>query len=123
MSDKQFVLDYIGALAGASYDCPFDGDFDTTVMRHKTSSKWFGIIMNVSGLKIGKKNPDPIDVMNLKSNPEDSIILFELYPEITPAYHMNKTHWISVPLDGSLSKNLICSLMEKSYDLTKPKRK
>ncbi len=119
MTDKQFVLDYVKTLAGASYDCPFEEDFDTTVLRHTSSGKWFGIIMSVSGKKIGREVSTPLDVMNLKSNPEDSIVLFDLYPEIIPAYHMNKTHWISVPLDNSLSKSLVISLIDKSYYLTK----
>lgn len=122
MTDKQFVLDYIKALSGASYDCPFEEDFNTTVMRHKDSGKWFGIIMSVSGIKIGREDPAPLDVMNLKSNPGDSIILFDLYPEIIPAYHMNKTHWITVPLDNSLSESLVISLIDKSYCLTKKKK-
>ena len=122
LSDKQLVLDYIKALAGASHDCPFEEDFDTTVLRHTSSGKWFGIIMSVSGKKIGRENAEVLDIMNLKSNPEDSMILFELYPEIIPAYHMNKTHWITVPLDGCLPRELICTLTEKSYNLTKKKK-
>ena len=122
MTDKQFVLEYVKTLVGASYDCPFEEDFDTTVLRHKDSGKWFGIIMSVSGKKIGREDPAPLDVMNLKSNPEDSIVLFDLYHEIIPAYHMNKTHWISVPLDNSLSKSLVISLIDKSYYLTKKKK-
>ena len=122
MTDKQFVLDYIKTLSEASYDCPFEEDFDTTVLRHKDSGKWFGIIMSISGKKIGRENPEVIDVMNLKSNPEDSIVLFDLYPEIIPAYHMNKTHWISVPLDNSLLEALVISLIDKSYYLTKKKK-
>ena len=122
MTDKLFVLDYVKSLNGASYDCPFEDDFDTTVLRHNKNGKWFGIIMNVSGKKIGREDPAPIDVMNLKSNPEDSLVLFELYPQIIPAYHMNKTHWISVPLDNSLSETIVISLINKSYDLTRPKR-
>lgn len=122
MTDKQFVLDYVKTLSGASYDCPFEEDFGTTVLRHKDSGKWFGIIMSVSGKKIGREDPAYLDVMNLKSNPEDSLILFDLYPQIIPAYHMNKTHWITVPLDSSLSDELVTMLIDKSYYLTKKKK-
>lgn len=122
MSDKQFVLDYIGCLSGTSYDCPFEEDFDTTVLRHTSSGKWFGIIMSVNGKKIGREDSAVLDIINLKSNPEDSLILFDLYPEIIPAYHMNKTHWITVPLDNTLNRELVRSLIEKSYYLTKKKK-
>lgn len=121
MTDRKFVLEYIQSLPDVSYDCPFDEDFDSTVMRHKSSGKWFGLIMSVSGNKIGREDPAILDIMNLKSNPEDSMILFELYPTIIPAYHMNKTHWITVPLDNSVSSGIICSLINKSYHLTNKK--
>lgn len=123
MVNREFVLDYIQSLQNVSYDCPFDEDFDSTVMRHEESGKWFGLIMSVSGNKIGRQRLDHLDIINLKSNPEDSVILFELYPTIIPAYHMNKTHWITVPLDNSINENLICSLIDKSYYLTKSRGK
>ena len=64
MTDKLFVLDHVKSLTGASYDRPFEDDFDTTVMRHNKNGKWFGIIMNVSGKKIGS--------VNYKAQPYDS---------------------------------------------------
>ena len=41
---------------------------------------------------------------------------------VVPAYHMNKRHWISVILDGSMEEAEICRLIQESYDLTAPKR-
>lgn len=123
MTDKRFVLEYISTCAGASYDCPFEEDFDTTVLRHTDTKKWFGIIMSVSGDKVGRADASALDVMNLKSDPEDSLVLFELYPEIIPAYHMNKTHWITIPLDNSLPGSLVVSLIDKSFRLTEKKSK
>ena len=123
MTDKQFVLEYISTCAGASYDCPFEEDFDTTVLRHTDTKKWFGIIMSVSGDKVGRADASALDVMNLKSNPEDSLVLFELYPEIIPAYHMNKTHWITLPLNGALPEELVMMLIDKSFELTGKRNK
>lgn len=55
-------------------------------------------------------------MLNLKCDPERSIELRERYQEITPGYHMNKTHWNSIDyttLDWSLLKELI----DHSYEL------
>lgn len=123
MTDRNFVLEYIKRLPDTSFDSPFDEDFDSIVMRHKSSKKWFGLIMSVSGSKIGREDSVLLDIMNLKSNPDDSVILFELYPEIIPAYHMNKTHWITVALDGSADSAQIKWLLDLSYDLTNIKSK
>ena len=40
---------------------------------------------------------------------------------ILPAYQMNKEHWISVLLDGTVEKEKICDLIDISYDLTRSK--
>lgn len=37
---------------------------------------------------------------------------------ILPAYHMNKEHWITILLDGTVSKEKICELIDISYELT-----
>ncbi len=54
--------------------------------------------------------------LSLKADPEKSAELREQYPQITGAYHMNKTHWNSVRCEG-LKKELIFELIDHSYDL------
>lgn len=51
-----------------------------------------------------------------KADPEWSETLREEFPQITGAYHMNKTHWNAVVCDG-LKKDLILELIDHSYDL------
>lgn len=41
---------------------------------------------------------------------------------MVPAYHMNKRHWISIILDGSMSEEQVFQLIAESYALTLPKR-
>jgi len=122
MSDREFILEYMKSLSDVSFDQPFENDFDTTVLRHTDTKRWFGIIMNIPEQKIGRDTNNQIDILNVKSRPEDSLALFELYPQIIPAYHMNKTHWVTVPLDGSLSHKLITFLINKSIELTQKKK-
>lgn len=119
MKERDFVLEHVKEIAGAVYDCPFENDFDTTVLRHEKSRKWFGILMSVKKSKVKLRGDGEVDVLNLKSDPEDSLVLFELYDKIIPAYHMNKTHWISVILDGSIPEGVVRSLIDKSFDMTK----
>ncbi len=54
--------------------------------------------------------------INVKTDPEWSAELRERYPQITGAYHMNKTHWNSVEING-LKRELILKLIDHSYDL------
>jgi predicted DNA-binding protein (MmcQ/YjbR family) len=55
--------------------------------------------------------------INLKAEPPDVTGLVETYDAITRGYHMNKKHWITVELDGSLPPGLVEELVEDSYDL------
>ncbi|MEI7929364.1 MAG: MmcQ/YjbR family DNA-binding protein, partial [Verrucomicrobiales bacterium] len=61
--------------------------------------------------------------VNLKCDPERSIALREEYEGIVPGYHMNKKHWNTVILDGSVPAKLIRELIDHSYELVGKARK
>ncbi len=56
------------------------------------------------------------DSIALKCNPEKSQLLRQEHPQISGAYHMNKTHWNTIIFDG-LSQNLLESLINHSFEL------
>jgi predicted DNA-binding protein (MmcQ/YjbR family) len=58
----------------------------------------------------------PLEV-SVKSDPELALQLRVTYAAIRPGYHLNKRHWNTVTLDGSLPDQLIRDLVEDSYDL------
>jgi len=73
-------------------------------------------------IKVGGKifiliNLDDDPSMNLKCDPDRAIDLREEHTAIIPGYHMNKKHWNTVVLDGSLPKKLILEMIDHSYDL------
>ncbi len=55
--------------------------------------------------------------INLKCRPEDVVDRRERYPAVQPGYHMNKKHWITVGIDGSLPDKLIFAWVQNSYDV------
>ncbi len=55
--------------------------------------------------------------INLKCDPEESLDLQEKFSAVTPGYHMNKKHWITVLMDGSLPDRLLFTWIDKSYNL------
>lgn len=59
---------------------------------------------------------------NLKCDPEKAIQLREEYPAITPGYHMNKIHWNTITIDGSISRKLLKEFIDDSYDLVLKKK-
>jgi predicted DNA-binding protein (MmcQ/YjbR family) len=60
---------------------------------------------------------DEVGRMNLKCDPERALELRDEYEAIIPGYHMNKKHWNTLVLDGSLDGKLVMRLIEDSYDL------
>ena len=58
----------------------------------------------------------PLEV-SVKCEPALAVDLRNSYPAIRPGYHLNKRHWNTITLDGSLSDQLVCDLIEDSYDL------
>jgi predicted DNA-binding protein (MmcQ/YjbR family) len=59
---------------------------------------------------------DPLAV-SLKCEPDLAVRLRATYPAIAPGYHLDKRHWNTVTLDGSLPDEMVHDLIEDSYDL------
>jgi predicted DNA-binding protein (MmcQ/YjbR family) len=57
--------------------------------------------------------------INLKCDPSLALELRERYPSVTPGYHMNKKHWNTVILDGSIPDKEVYSMIDHSYSLVK----
>ncbi|MFC5910712.1 MmcQ/YjbR family DNA-binding protein [Streptacidiphilus monticola] len=55
--------------------------------------------------------------VNLKCEPDRAVELRKAYPAIVPGWHMDKRHWNTVSLDGTLPDDLVRELVEDSYDL------
>ncbi len=100
--DIEAIRAYCLTKKGVEEGFPFD---DTTLVI-KVGGKIF-ILISLDG--------DPS--MNLKCDPAKAIELRESNPSITPGYHMNKKHWNTVVLDGSLSKRRILEMIDYSYEL------
>lgn len=90
------------------------------VFRHPANKKWFALAMTITRDKLGLDGEGVIDAVNLKAEP---LLVDAMRREagFFPAYHMNKTHWITAALDGSADDEKIKFILERSFDLTKPK--
>ena len=100
-------------------DYPWIKEPNYKVFRHKSNRKWFALIMEIPKNKLGMQKTDMLDVVNLKCNP---ILIGSLLKEsgFFPAYHMNKEHWITIALDGSVADEKIEMLLDMSYKASNP---
>ena len=75
------------------------------------------LVFKVMGKMFALTDLDTFESINLKVDPETGIELREKYAAVTPGYHMNKKHWITVILDRSLPDALIYQWVDTSYSL------
>lgn len=87
---------------GVTEDFPFDED----TLVFKVMGKMFCLT--------ALDNPVSL---NLKCNPELALTLREEYDEVKPGYHMNKTHWNTVSIIGTLPDDMLLELIDNSYEL------
>lgn len=91
------------ARSGAIEDFPFGSE----VSVFKVGGKMFALSM---------LNRTPLEV-SLKCEPELALQLRDTYAAIRPGYHLNKRHWNTLTIDGSLSEQFLREQIEDSYDL------
>lgn len=90
---------------------------NNAVFRRKDAGKWYAAILTISKAKLGLEGTETIEVIDLRALPDEieQLIDGEKY---FPGYHMNKKHWYTICLDGSVSTQEICRRIDTSYSLT-----
>lgn len=102
------LIDYAMMKPATEETLPFGPD----VLVLKTNGKSFLLI---------SLNSDPVQ-FNAKCDPEKALQLREMYTGIVPGYHMNKKHWNTILLDGSVPDKLVRELIDHSYELVSSKK-
>ncbi len=100
------LLAYCLSKAGATEEYPFDAD--TAVI--KVHGKMFALV--------------PMDILvgeapqiSLKCDPALAEVLRQTYDAVKPGYHLNKRHWNTITVDGSVPDDEVCEMIDNSYTL------
>ena len=101
--NKKTVRTYCLRLPLVREDYPFGPD----VQVFKIKEKLFALMTTRQG----------IERVNLKCDPEEAIILREIFEDVIPGYHMNKVHWNTVILKNSIPEGEIKRMIDRSYCL------
>jgi predicted DNA-binding protein (MmcQ/YjbR family) len=111
MKSRQEAINYCMKYRNVFEDEPFR-DKNWTTIRHKENQKVFAWIF---------ERDDHIWI-NVKGEPEVNRHLRQIYHSIVPAYHLNKEHWNSIILDGTIPEKEIYEMVKTSYHLTKERK-
>jgi predicted DNA-binding protein (MmcQ/YjbR family) len=100
--DIEFFRNYCLSKKGVTEELPFDEQ----TLAFKVMGKMFALT-----------NVDTFVSINLKCEPEKAVELREQYEGVRPGYHMNKKHWNTVLINGSISNKLLKEWIDDSYNL------
>ncbi len=95
---------------------------EDVVLRHESNKKWYAILMKVRRSVLGSESDDIVDIINVKCDTLQ-IDLLSQQQGFYHGYHMNKNHWLTILLDGTVPLEAVCGLIEQSFEMTAPKLK
>ena len=120
---RERICSYIKEKYQVSPEDPWARDTDSAVVRHTDNKKWFALVMNIGRDKLGLQGRGYVDAVNLKIEDRMFRDMLVQQPGIFPAYHMNKEHWITVLLDGTVEEEKVRDLTDASYAATASRKK
>lgn len=101
--DLEKIKNYLLKQKGSTLEFPFGEE----VMVFKVMNKMFALL---------SWQKSPLN-LNLKCDPEEAIVLREIFEAVIPGYHQNKKHWNTIILDGSIPEKQIFEMVDNSYGL------
>lgn len=112
------VIEYAREKYGDELEFLWERYPDAAVLRRKDNQKWYALFMTISKSKLGLDSGEPVEIIDLRFNVDelpkkvDGVTYFH-------GYHMNKKHWITILLDGSVPTDEILNCLDESYKLAK----
>ena len=107
------IFEYVQKQYGTVPEYLWSKSPDSVVLRHK-NGKWYAVFMTVEKSKLGLEGNDLVAIMDVKCDPEMTSMIIQTYGFL-PGYHMNKQHWITILLDGSVSEAKTLDFLDMSY--------
>lgn len=86
------------------------------VLRRTETGKWYGVLLTASKRKVGLESDELAEMLNLHMQPAELEQLID-HRRYFPGYHMNKQHWYTVLLDGSVPAEELYDRIDESYRL------
>ena len=101
--NQEEIREYCISKPGVTEGFPFND----TALVFKVAGKMFALL----DLSVDSKG------LTLKCDPDLALELREKHPEVTPAYHFNKQHWIGINFRGSINSSQLRVWIDHSYNI------
>ncbi len=115
-ADAHKILEYVSRIYGSQPEYLWDKFPYNAVLRRKDNAKWFCVLLTVAKSKIGMAGEGTVEIIDVRMKPEEaeSVVDGATYFK---GYHMNKKHWVTIPLNGGTNINEIFKRIDESYIL------
>ncbi len=112
------LLAYAREKYGSDPEYLWEKSPDNAVLRRKDTGKWYAAVLTARKKSLSLAGEGKVEIVDLRADPAELSALLD-GERILPGWHMNKKHWISVPLDGRVPFEEVASLLDKSFLLAK----
>lgn len=112
------VIEYAREKYGDELEFLWERYPDAAVLRRKDNQKWYALFMTIPKSKLGLDSDELAEIIDLRFDVDElpKKVDGERY---FPGYHMNKKHWITMLLDGSVPFEEILNYLDESYKSAK----
>ena len=112
------IIAFVESLAHTSHDCPWEGDFYSRVLRRSDNKKWFAAVLTVKRDRLGLAGNAMEEIVDFRVDPAELAALID-NERYFAGYHMNKKHWATVILNGSVPQDELFGRIDASYRIAK----
>lgn len=114
----QKIIEYVRDTYGDALEFLWEKFSDNAVWRRKDNGKWYGVMLTVAKNKLGLPFEEKTEILDVRARPETIEAIVD-NRTVFGGYHMNKRHWLTVCLDGSVPLREIEKMIDISYGLAK----
>lgn len=114
------VIRYVAEKYGDEPEYLWEKSPDNAVWRRKDNRKWYGALLTVKGSRLGLETDGAVEIVDLRAE-EGTLSSLLDGKRFFAGYHMNKKHWFTALLDGSVPPEELYRLIDESYSLAAKK--
>lgn len=122
MEAREEIFKYVKDKYKIEPDYLFPSAPSYPVLRHPSSRKWFALIMDIPKRKLGLDGTEYVDIVNVKLGDPMLADILVRQPGYFYGYHITRSSWISILLDGTVPFAEIFRWIDESYAVTAPKK-
>lgn len=112
------LLDYAKEAYGSEPEYLWEKFPENAVLRRKDTGTWYGAVLTTSADRLGLSSQEKVEILDFRAIPETIPDLLK-NAGFFPGWHMNKKHWVTLLLDGSIPLEEIKTRLDESYRLAK----